>query len=236
MIEIGLRDDSTTVERTNVYFRRKKLILLSVPLVLLASTSLAFLGFVSIFGNRGGYFAGFLFYWLGWCLLFPAWLIGWRGVARLFRDGRPRFGRPTWLGLTLLALPLLLGFGFAFPQALPRATLAIIIASAAIALVNATAEEILWRGVYVTVFPQHLVLGYLYPAVGFAIWHVAPQLIFPSKYPGGAILLVVFALVVGLMWGWVARQSGSIRWTTVSHVLFNFSGLGALVYLATAAT
>jgi membrane protease YdiL (CAAX protease family) len=39
------------------------------------------------------------------------------------------------------------------------------------------------------------------------------------------------AAMSGLQWGWVAWRTGSIRWTTVSHVLFDFSGLGARLYL-----
>ncbi len=43
--------------------------------------------------------------------------------------------------------------------------------------------------------------------------------------------MVLFAAVLGLMWGWVAHRTGSIRLTAVSHVLLDFSGLSALLYL-----
>ena len=36
--------------------------------------------------------------------------------------------------------------------------------------------------------------------------------------------------VLGLMWGWAAFATGSILWTTISQVLFDFSGLGGRVY------
>ncbi|UNC92080.1 CPBP family glutamic-type intramembrane protease [Candidatus Contubernalis alkaliaceticus] len=58
---------------------------------------------------------------------------------------------------------------------LPRVTLLIILASLALALINATADEILWRGVYIREFSGSLFMGYLYPTFGFAIWHLAPQ-------------------------------------------------------------
>jgi membrane protease YdiL (CAAX protease family) len=101
-----------------------------------------------------------------------------------------------------------------------------------IALVNGSLEELLWRGAYVSVFPESWFFGLFYPAIGFAVWHFAPQAVFPSRAPGGNLALVVVAGLVGLMWGWVALQSGSILWTTVSHVLFDFSGLGARVYFS----
>lgn len=91
-------------------------------------------------------------------------------------------------------------YSVGFPRQLPRASLAIVLASAALAL-------------------------------GFGVWHYAPQSIFPNHYPGGSTSLVLFAAVLGLMWGWVAHRTGSIRLTAVSHVLLDFSGLSALLYL-----
>jgi len=66
--------------------------------------------------------------------------------------------------------------------------------------------------------------------VGFAVWHFAPQSVFPNPRPGATVSLVVAAGIVGLMWGWVAHKTKSIRWTTLSHILFDFSGLGGRVY------
>ena len=40
--------------------------------------------------------------------------------------------------------------------------------------------------------------------------------------------IVIF---LALLWGHVARRTGSIRWTCAAHVLFDFSGLGARLYV-----
>jgi membrane protease YdiL (CAAX protease family) len=130
----------------------------------------------------------------------------------------------------LLIIPLLLGYGYAFPRAIGQASVSIVLLSALLAIINGTLEELLWRGAYLTAFQGNWFLGYIYPAFGFAIWHLAPQSIFRNPAPGGSIALVVVAGVVGLMWGWVSRQTGSILWGTVSHILFDFSGLGARIY------
>jgi hypothetical protein len=42
---------------------------------------------------------------------------------------------------------------------------------------------------------------------------------------------VLVAGLVGLGWAWLAQQSRSIRWIAAAHILFDFSGLGALLYL-----
>jgi membrane protease YdiL (CAAX protease family) len=130
-----------------------------------------------------------------------------------------------------LLLPLVLAYGTALPRTLPLATLPIVVGSAAIALVNGVGEEVLWRGLYLRSFPGQAWLSLFWPAVGFAVWHFAPQSIRANTMSGGAVSLVLVAGVVGLLWAWVARQSGSLRWVAAAHVLFDFAGLGAVVYL-----
>jgi len=78
---------------------------------------------------------------------------------------------------------------------------------------------------------KHFRFGYLYPALGFALWHLAPQAVHPIGMPGGLPAFLAGALLLGLCWGWVTWRSGSIRWPLVSHVLTDFLGLEGLVYL-----
>jgi membrane protease YdiL (CAAX protease family) len=209
-----------------------QIILILAPVLLLLTTYFAFRQLVSRFGPRRGYLAGFLFYWIAWGFLLPLWLLGPQGVARLYRLGFPILGNPAWLGALLLIFPLLLGYGYAFPRAIRQATLQILLLSMAIAIINGALEELLWRGAYIAAFPGQWFLGMIYPAIGFAIWHFAPQSVFPNKAPGGNLSLVVVAGIVGLMWGWVAMQIGSLLLVTLSHILFDFSGLGGRIYLS----
>jgi membrane protease YdiL (CAAX protease family) len=130
-----------------------------------------------------------------------------------------------------LVWPLLLGFGVAFPAAVRGADGLLVGLSILIATVNGTLEELLWRGAFVAEFPDDPWRGHVWPAVGFAVWHYAPQVVFPNRMPGGATSLVAVCLVLGLSWGWVARRQRSIRWTALVHVLFDASGLGARMYL-----
>jgi len=208
----------------------KKFVLILTPLALLGTTYLVFQRFNTLFGLKQGYLGGFLFYWIVWCLLLPWWILGSDGLLHIFRDSKPRFGRPRWLGIIFLIVPLLLGYGYAFPRAIGQADASIVLLSAVIAIVNGTLEELLWRGAYLTAFKDNWFLGYLYPSIGFGVWHFAPQSIFPNSAPGGVISLVVVAGLIGLMWSWVANRSQSIRWVTISHILFDFSGLGGRIY------
>lgn len=213
------------------FTRTTQAALLALPPLLLASTTLAYRSGATRLGAKRGYGAGFLFYWSVWGLLVPLSVLGPQGLRAVFREARPPLGRRPWLGAACLVLPPLLGFSYAFPRQLPRATARSVALSAGLALVNATTEELLWRGLYTTAFPNDVALGYVYPAIGFALWHLAPQTVVPSDYPGGALAFVGSAGLWGLLYGWVAWQTRSIRWTTFSHVLLDFSGLGGAYYL-----
>lgn len=203
--------------------------LLIAPWLLLASATVVFRRLCARFGPKRGYFGGFLFYWIFWCLLFPMWVLGPRHLPALVWAGVEPSGPPNRSDLLLLAVPPAVGYSMAFPRALARANKKIVLASAVQALLNASAEELLWQGTYMAVFPRSLALGYLYPTVGFALWHYAPQVVFPSRYPGGATSCVARAGLFGLLWGRAARRNGFIGWTVISHVLLDFSGLGARI-------
>lgn len=211
----------------------KQKVLLVVPLLLLATTYPAYQFFVGVWGDRIGYLAGFFFYWLFWCLLLPIWVLGRAGLRDLFRRVSRPFGHPGWLGALLLIWPPLLAGLTVLPVKLPQASLMVLLVSAALALVNATLEELLWRGAYIKAFPTSALWGWLYPSFGFAIWHLAPQAIHGNPMPGGAATFLLGALVIGLSYGWVAWRTGSIRWTVASHVLMDFLGLGGTLYLVT---
>jgi len=208
----------------------RKVALLVAPWLLLASTTTVFRRLSARLGPKRGYLGGFLFYWIFWCLLFPTWVLGSRRLPALFRTKATPSRRPTRSDLLLLALPSAVGYSLAFPRALARADRRIVLVSALQALINASAEELLWRGTYQAVFSRSIALGYLYPTVGFAMWHYAPQVVFPSRYPGGSTSFVLSAGLFGLLWGRVASHNGSIAWSTISHVLLDFSGLGARIY------
>ena len=95
--------------------------------------------------------------------------------------------------------------------------------SAAVALVNATVEEALWRGVYVAYWPDDPWLGVVWPALGFGAWHAAPQVIHPS--PMGTVRYVAAATALGMSWGLVAWRSRSLGAVLASHLVTDASGV-----------
>lgn len=162
----------------------------------------------------------------------PVALIGTSGLVGLFQLSAHPFGQPALVEILFLILPPAMSAATIFRARAKALTLAVLLLSALLALVNGICEELLWRGAYLTVFPEQPFWGWIYPAIGFGIWHIAPQEVFPSTMPGGRFAFAISAIFLGLCFGWVALQSGSILLTSISHILTDFFGLGGLAYLS----
>ena len=203
----------------------QQIFLLLTPWLLLGSTTLVFQAFKRRIGAHKSYLAGFLFYWIVWCLLVPLILIGPEKLLALFRPTGFSLGLPAWLGAFCLLGPPLVSFATIFPGAVRKTSLMLVLVTAFFAVINGTAEEILWRGAYAALFPDNFWIGQLYASLGFGLWHLAPQSIFPSQGHGGKIALAAAAGFLGLLWAWVANTTSIILFTVLSHILIDFSAL-----------
>lgn len=199
----------------------RQLVILAAPPLLVATTYLAFQAMVEWLGLRWGYLAGFVFFWIAWCWSFTLWAVGRKGIAAVLREVRPHLPRPTRLWLALLAFPVAGGFATVLLPDLPDATLPVVGLALVIAAVNSLSEEVFWRGLFVRMFPERRGLGWLYPAAWFSLWHIAPTSVFGSTW-----VLVAGAIYLGLVYGWIAWSTGTVRYTIVAHFLVNAMGLG----------
>jgi hypothetical protein len=132
--------------------------------------------------------------------------------------------RPRWLGILALLIPPLGAVGTELLPALGDADPALVATAGAVAAVNATGEELLWRGLFVAAFPDDPVRGWLWPAIGFTAWHLAPASVRPPRR--GKLFLAGSALIGG-GFGWVAWRTRSLRLTLPAHVVTDASGLSA---------
>jgi membrane protease YdiL (CAAX protease family) len=192
--------------------------------------ALLFSSLGDLLGPRRGYAVSFAAYWVFWCLAFPVLVLGAPAVLGALRPTPVPGG---WQGFAvvvgLLAPPVGAGLTV-FRKQWRSATSAVLLLSAGIALLNGVGEELLWRGAYMRQFHDNPLIAIAYPAVGFALWHLAPLIARPTRQLGGPLAFVSVALLLGLLWGWVAFVTGSIALTAVSHVLTDFLGLGGFAY------
>ncbi len=201
-------------------------LLIGLPLLLLPVMVGIFAVSARWLGAQAGYLTGFSFYWLFWCLFVPRCLLGKVEFTTILSDRARLFCGVNWLA-ALLWLVVTLAAVFMYAGEFVRAPLTLILLAAPLATLNGFCEEILWRGLYVCRFPQNPWLAILYPSLGFALWHLAPQVIFPAE---NVIGFVVSTFFLAMPYGYIAYRTGSAKWTALSHSL---SGILALSgYLA----
>jgi membrane protease YdiL (CAAX protease family) len=200
----------------------RRLLALSLPLLVPLAMRATFAAARDRLGDRRGYVTGFGIYWAS-CAALTIGLIGPERARALFSDRRPCLGRRALLGAGLLAWPPAGAIATRFLPERSAATPATVATIGVVAIANASLEEALWRGVYITLWPNSPVLGWIWPALGFGAWHLAPQVIHPSSM--GSPAYMTAATLLGLSWGWVAYRTGSLRWVGASHVLTDGSGI-----------
>jgi membrane protease YdiL (CAAX protease family) len=181
-------------------------------------------------GVQVAHYLSFAVYWLLWGIGAPLYILGRRGFADVLLSRDPQRHRLPWKAAILLAGPPIVAFAFVFPALFPSPRDSMLFALAGYALVNGVLEEVFWRGAFTRVFPTEMGWGLLYPAGMYAVWLLVPMSLYPSSL-SDAVAIFAVGFTVGLLFGWVAWRTGSIRWTTLSHVLTNLGGVGALVLL-----
>ena len=204
----------------------RRLFLIGLPVLLLASTALAFTVLAWWLGRDLGYVLGFAFYDLVWCILVPLILLGKKGFLSLFSERTPLFSKANWLPAALLVITTVVAVAMYWDTIANIAStpVALILVGIPVTVINSTCEEILWRGVYARAFPNRPFLGLIYPSIGFALWHISPQLVMPAE--GSVFPFVISTFFLGLVYGWAAYRTGSARWTALSHSLNGILTLG----------
>jgi len=153
------------------------------------------------------------------------WLLTGKDFANLLTDRLPLFRLQNWPAAILriiVTVVTLVMYGKGFV----KAPLTLVLLAIPLATLNGFCEEILWRGVFVQAFPGNPWQGILYPAVGFALWHLAPQSVFPAENKSTFILSTFF---LDLVYGFIAYSTGSAFWTAISHSLGGLLALGGML-------
>jgi hypothetical protein len=207
--------------------QRRRAVVTALPVVVPIGMRVLFPALARRLGNRRGHLTGFALYWAG-CYLVPLGLLGWRRVRGLLREPGGPLPPPRRLAAAALLVPPL---GAVATELAPRARAAgpmLLATAAGAAVVNATGEELLWRGLFVATFPDELVRGWLWPAAGFTLWHLAPLSVLPSRR--GTLGFLLPTALIGAGSGWVAWRTRSLRWTLPPHVVTDASGLRVAGY------
>jgi len=189
---------------------------LACPPIVLAVMYPVFQRLSKAFGKRTAWYLGLVLYWLIWGALLPWLLLGTENIARLVRPRQPDAAAVALVVLMLVLAGLyrrLSGLEYAKPGLL--AFLLLVSTN----LGNGFFEELLWRGVYLQLFPNSVLLRIVWPSVWFGLWHLAPGSVSST---GDARGLVVGSTMMGFYLSYVAARTGTIWWTILAHALGGF--------------
>jgi uncharacterized protein len=194
------------------------------PPLLIIINYLSFQFFVGISGNKQGYLTAMIFYWLVWCII-PFILL----VSKNNRKLLLRIRSINWWQTVLLIVPILLAILYGpFKSRVGEVSPLIISLSLIYAIANAFSEELLWRGLYFDHHQGNFFYAVIVPSFWFGIWHYAPLSVQPAS--AGNFYFILSAMGLGLCWASVTWFTRSVFWSIISHILVDFSGLGALYF------
>ncbi|MGD2146505.1 MAG: CPBP family intramembrane metalloprotease [Anaerolineae bacterium] len=193
----------------------KQRIAIVVPVVLVAVMYPVFQLLAKPFRGtwRIGWYLGLAVYWLIWGVAFPMLLVGRERIARLIR---PR--RLTVRVLLLAMVPLVGASIYRLVPGMEYHTsswweLPLLLSSC---LGNGLFEEVLWRGVYMEMFPENILLRIVWPSIWFALWHYLPGSVNPN---GNALGLIIGSGLMGFYLSFLAKKTDTVWWAIVGHTL-----------------
>lgn len=176
-------------------------------------------GFAALLGSNLGWYAGFAIYWPIFCVATPLFLVGSEEIFKRYHIIKIN---PKYLLIYLFPVFMTM-IGGLFINTAERDLIGIF-AWLGMSVGNGIFEEVLWRGVYPTLFPDNKLFGFAWPALWFSIWHFAPGSLSQNFQP---IVLVSGALMLGLLFGWGAFKTKSLFWASIGHT---FSGLLQVIW------
>jgi len=83
---------------------------------------------------------------------------------------------------------------------------------------NGFFEEVLWRGVYFTLFPNSIFYRMIWPTIWFAIWHYVPGSVLHDNLIG-QIGLTAGSGLMGLVLSYMTKQTNTLWWSILAHTI-----------------
>jgi membrane protease YdiL (CAAX protease family) len=168
------------------------------------------------FGEKIGWYLGLVIYWFVWGAAFSLLIIGKERVKTIIRPHKLN------LQVFLFALfPLLMAALYKFIPGMdyekPNMWIFLLLLSTNFG--NGFFEEVLWRGVYMSLFPDSILFRIVWPSIWFALWHYVPGSV---SSDGNVIGLMIGSGLFGFYLSFLAKNTGTIWWTIVAHSLGGF--------------
>jgi membrane protease YdiL (CAAX protease family) len=194
----------------------KQKVAIVAPLVLIAVMYPIFRFLAGIFGDRMGWYLGLVLYWLIWGGVFSWLMIGRESIRRIIRPQKL-----TLRTMLLILFPLLLAALYKYIPGMdyqkPSVWIFLLLVSTNFG--NGFFEELLWRGVYMSLFLDSLLFRIIWPSIWFALWHYVPGSVIAN---GNVIGLIIGSGLMGFYLAFLAKKTNTIWWTIIIHTVGGF--------------
>ena len=164
--------------------------------------------------DRIAWYIGLVIYWLIWGAVFPVMIVGKDKIKALIRPQRPNAKV-----LLLMSVPLLGALAtrlFVPGMGYEKESVWIFLLLLSTTFGNGFFEEVLWRGVYVTLFPNNIFHRMIWPNIWFAIWHYVPGSVFHENVMG-LIGLMAGSGLMGLYLSYLTKKTNTLWWAILAH-------------------
>ncbi len=187
---------------------------------------------VNVFNKTLSYILTSLFYWCVFCIPLSFYFLGGhKDIKNVYaKSSLPISTTNSRILTTLAFIPCV---GTLFAVFIPKITfipIQVFGIAFLFAFINGIAEELFWRGVFVSTFPNSSLKGYILPTLLFGLWHIALYVLKDMKYQGGFAALVGGAAFFGFLWGFIAYKTKSVKVVTIAHIITNFFAFSGMIY------
>ncbi|MGD8813072.1 MAG: CPBP family glutamic-type intramembrane protease [Anaerolineales bacterium] len=196
----------------------KQRIAIVAPLMLIGVMYVIFNLLANAFGDswRIAWYLGLIIYWLIWGGIFSSWMIGKESIRRIVR---PQKLTLKILGMVLFPLAMAGLYKLIPGMAYDHPSIWLFLLLVSTTLGNGFFEELLWRGVYMEIFPNNILWRIIWPSIWFALWHYVPVSIAPD---GNILGYIIGSGLMGFYLSLIARKTGTIYWTIIAHAVGGF--------------
>ena len=193
--------------------KTKQIILVISPLVIIGMMYPIFQFLGSQLGNSIGWYLGLWIYWIIWGGIFPWLMIGKDRIIRLIRPQKL-----TLKFSLMVVFPVVMAAIFRISTGMEydKPALWFLVILISTNLGNGFFEEVLWRGMYLELFPERVIFRIFWSTIWFALWHYAPGSISASGNPIG---LMIGSGMMGFYFALLAHNTKTIWWTMIAHAL-----------------
>ena len=202
----------------NILADKKRFIAFIAPPVLIAVMYPIFHLLSKIIENDTiSWYLGLAIYCMIWGAIFPYFILGKDKIKHMIRPQRPTLKLLLFISVILfgsLAARLFVPGMSGYEKESPL-TLVLVLSTT---VCNGFFEELLWRGIYVKLFPDKIFYWLIWPGIWFGIWHYVPVSIHSDSF-SGLIGMILGSATMGLYLAYLTKKTNTLFWAIAAHTI-----------------